>query len=100
MSLFQVLISILLLDFDYCFLGDDPQTGKNERTYPQYFRIQTMVRPISTINIQAPTAMIEYRVDLDCFPVLDGLGISERKCQNIKQRKVTIIIIIIIIIQR
>ena len=42
-----------------------------------------MVRPINPINAQPPIAMIEYRIALDktCSSVLEGLGISERKCQ-------------------
>ena len=49
----------------------------NEVTYTQ-----KMVAPIRPINTQVPIAMIEYRIGLDkpCSSVLEGLGISERKC--------------------
>ena len=50
-----------------------------------------MVRPINPINTQPPIAMLEYRIGLDKTrsSVLEGLGISERKCQ-ISEKKVYI----------
>lgn len=40
--------------------------------------------------MMAAAAMAEYRIGLEkpCFSVLDGLGISERECQNIKISKI------------
>ena len=48
-----------------------------------------MVRPINPINTQPPIAMLEYRIGLDKTrsSVLEGLGISERKCQISEKKK-------------
>ena len=49
-----------------------------------------MVRPINPIiNTQPPIAMLEYRIGLDKTrsSVLEGLGISERKCQISVEKK-------------